>query len=102
MSEEHLVDVIRGNLVESTHLGHIAVVNSKGEILYYNGDPNRVTFARSSMKPLQALPIVETGAADFYNYDQADLSLSLRISQRRSAAHRPGVNYFKSVRFDVG
>ena len=76
MSDEHLVDVIRGNLVESTHLGHIAVVNSKGDLLYYNGNPNRVTFARSSMKPLQALPIVETGAADFYNYDQADLSLA--------------------------
>jgi L-asparaginase II len=76
MGEEQLVDVIRGSIVESTHLGHIAVVNSEGKLLYYNGDPNRVTFARSSMKPLQAVPIVETGAADFYQYDQADLSLA--------------------------
>ncbi|QUW21325.1 asparaginase [Sporosarcina sp. Marseille-Q4063] len=76
MDAEHLVDVIRGNLVESEHWGHIAVVNGDGEVLYSNGDPNRVTFARSSMKPLQAIPIVETGAATAYELDQADLSLA--------------------------
>ncbi|KXH84071.1 asparaginase [Sporosarcina sp. HYO08] len=76
MSGEHLIDVTRGELVESTHVGHIAVVNSEGTLLYFNGDPDRVTFARSSMKPLQAVPIVETGAMEFYNLDAADLSLA--------------------------
>jgi L-asparaginase II len=76
MDAEHLVDVIRGNLVESEHWGHIAVVNSNGDVLYSNGNPNRVTFARSSMKPLQAIPIVETGAASAYQLDPADLSLA--------------------------
>jgi L-asparaginase II len=76
MNAEHLVDVIRGNNVESEHWGHIAVVDSKGQLLYSKGDPDRVTFARSSMKPLQAIPIVETGAADAYQFDQADLSLA--------------------------
>ncbi|WP_342513117.1 asparaginase [Sporosarcina sp. FSL K6-1522] len=76
MDAEYLIDVIRGEMVESRHEGHVAVVNSEGQLLYYNGDPNRVTFARSSMKPLQAIPIVETGAADFYNYNQAELSLA--------------------------
>ena len=76
MNAEHLVDVIRGNLVESGHWGHIAVVNSEGELLYSNGDPNRVTFARSSMKPLQAIPIVETGAAAAYQFELDDLSLA--------------------------
>ncbi|MEK4484448.1 asparaginase [Psychrobacillus sp. FSL H8-0484] len=76
MDAERLVDVIRGGIVESEHWGHIAVVNSEGELIYSSGDPNRVTFARSSMKPLQAIPIVETGAADFYKLSPADLSLA--------------------------
>jgi len=76
MDADHLVDVVRGNIVESEHWGHIAVVNSEGEVLYSKGNPNKVTFARSSMKPLQAIPIVETGAADTYQLEPADLSLA--------------------------
>src|SRR5690606_27268837 len=76
MGGEHLVDVSRGQLLESAHSGHIAVVNSEGELLYSLGDTKRVTYARSSMKPLQAVPIVESGAMEFYGMDEADLSLA--------------------------
>lgn len=76
VNAECLVKVIRGGVVESEHWGHIAVVNSEGELIYSNGDPKMVTFARSSMKPLQAIPILETGAADFYQLSEADLSLA--------------------------
>ena len=76
MNAERLVEVIRGGVVESEHWGHIAIVNREGTLIYSNGNPNRITFARSSMKPLQAIPIVETGAADFYNLSQKDLSLA--------------------------
>lgn len=70
-----LVDVHRGNRVESSHYGHIAVVNSEGKLLYSVGNPHRVTYARSSVKPLQAIPVVETGAADHYELSEQDLSL---------------------------
>lgn len=76
MGTEALVKVLRGELVESLHRGHIAVVNAKGELLYSSGNPQEVVYARSSMKPLQAIPIVETGAADHFNFDDADLSLA--------------------------
>lgn len=76
MQAEHLIDVIRGGIVESEHWGHIAVVNAEGEILYTNGDSNKVIYARSSMKPLQAIPIVETGAAANYHFEPADLSVA--------------------------
>jgi len=76
MGTEALVKVLRGELVESIHRGHIAVVNAKGELLYSAGNPQEVVYARSSMKPLQAIPIVETGAADHFNFDDADLSLA--------------------------
>jgi L-asparaginase II len=76
MTADVLVKVLRGGLVESLHRGHIAVVNSKGELMYANGNPQEVVYARSSMKPLQAIPIVETGAADHFHFDHADLSLT--------------------------
>lgn len=73
---EQAVSVYRGELLESTHAAHVAVVNNKGELLYYYGDPHRQTFARSSMKPFQAVPIIETGAADAFNLQPVDLSLN--------------------------
>ncbi|TWT25332.1 asparaginase [Planomicrobium sp. CPCC 101110] len=76
MTAEKVVEVSRGTLVESLHRGHIAVVNAHKELLYSVGDPQKVIYARSSMKPLQAIPLVETGAADRYGFDAADLSLA--------------------------
>ncbi|UFJ40348.1 asparaginase [Brevibacillus humidisoli] len=70
-----VANVYRGDAVESTHLGHVAVVDANGTLLYSYGDPHRQTFARSSMKPIQAIPIVETGAADKFGLEPADLSL---------------------------
>lgn len=75
MNPAKLVDVFRGGEVESSHFGHIAVVNSEGKLLYSVGDPKRVTYARSSVKPLQTIPVVETGAADQYELSEQDLSL---------------------------
>lgn len=75
MKSTELVQVTRGNMVESIHKGHIAVVDYKGKLLKYAGDPYRVVYARSSMKPLQAIPLVETGVAAHYQFDEADLSL---------------------------
>lgn len=70
-----LVEVHRGGRMESSHTGHIAVVNAEGKLLYSVGDPMRITFARSSVKPIQAIQVVETGAADRYHLSDADLSL---------------------------
>lgn len=70
-----VANVYRGDAVESTHLGHVAVVDANGNLLYSYGDPHRQTFARSSMKPIQAIPVIETGTADKFGLEPADLSL---------------------------
>jgi L-asparaginase II len=75
LNSTSLVNVTRGNLIESVHHGHIAVVDAKGNLLYYAGNPSEVVFARSSMKPIQTIPVVETGAAEHYEFSDADLSL---------------------------
>ncbi|RKD23615.1 asparaginase [Caminicella sporogenes DSM 14501] len=67
--------VYRGNVVDLTHIGHIAVVDYMGNILYYYGNPYRVTFARSSAKPIQAIPVIESGAADEYGIEDKEIAL---------------------------
>lgn len=69
------IHVYRGEYIESTHNVHIAVVNSDGELVAYYGDPHRKTFARSSMKPFQATPVVECGALETYDLTERELSL---------------------------
>ena len=49
-----LVRVVRSGVTEATHLGSVAVVDADGTLVASAGDATRVTFARSSMKPLQA------------------------------------------------
>ena len=54
-------ELTRGPIVESTHFGAVAVVDSSGRLLAWYGDPKVVTFMRSSAKPLQALSLIEHG-----------------------------------------
>ncbi|GGB31952.1 asparaginase [Virgibacillus dakarensis] len=75
MENRDLIEAKRGKEVESYHHMNIAVVDSKGDLLYHLGDPEHKIYARSSMKPLQAIPLVETGAADYYYFSDADLAL---------------------------
>src|SRR5258705_13907032 len=59
-----LVEVTRGPIVESRHRGHVAAVDGQGNLAAYLGDPDTVTYLRSSAKPFQAIPLVTSGAAD--------------------------------------
>lgn len=65
----------RGNIVDLTHIGHIAVVDTKGNILYHYGDPKRITFARSSAKPMQAIPVLDSGAVDKYSITDKEMAI---------------------------
>jgi L-asparaginase II len=55
-----LVRVVRSGLVESLHVGHVAVCDAEGRLIASAGDPNRIVFARSCMKPLQASVALRT------------------------------------------
>ncbi|MCY0869006.1 MAG: asparaginase [Firmicutes bacterium] len=72
----HIVaHVLRGDRIESVHHGHVAVVDATGRLLHAYGDPHIFTYTRSAMKPVQALPLVETGAADAFAFEQRDIAL---------------------------
>jgi L-asparaginase II len=71
-----LVEVLRGDIVESEHRGAIAVVDAAGKALLEIGDTDRPVFPRSAVKAIQALPLVESGAADAYGFGEKELALS--------------------------
>ena len=71
-----MVEVWRGSLVESTHLGVAAVANARGEIVEGWGDIDLVTYPRSALKPVQAIALVETGAFAARGLTQKHLALA--------------------------
>jgi L-asparaginase II len=71
-----LVEVTRGPLVESRHRGAIVVVDASGKRRAAVGDVEQAVFPRSAIKALQALPLVESGAADRYGFGPAELALA--------------------------
>lgn len=70
MTNPVLVEVSRGSLVESRHRGAAAVVDSAGASVLALGDIDRPVFLRSAVKALQALPLIESGAADDYGDEE--------------------------------
>jgi L-asparaginase II len=72
---EILVEVLRGNRVESLHRGSIVVVNATGEIIYQAGDPAFEISMRSCAKPLQAIPVIVSGAAERFKFTDQELAL---------------------------
>lgn len=81
-----LVEITRGQIVESRHLGALAVVDSTGRLLASAGDPFYTTYLRSSAKPFQALPTVASGAFDRTGLAQDALAL-MCASHHGTEAH---------------
>jgi L-asparaginase II len=87
---EPLVEITRAGRIESVHSGHAVIVNSGGDILEAWGDPDQLIYPRSSAKIIQALPLVESGAADAFGLSARELSLSC-ASHRGAAIHTDAV-----------
>lgn len=75
MTPPVLVELTRAGASESLHRGWIAVARGDGSLVTHVGDPERLTFARSAMKPFQAIPVVERGAVDRFGFGDAELSI---------------------------
>jgi L-asparaginase II len=76
MAERPRVLVYRGGVVESRHRVSFAVANASGEIIASRGKTDRPVFPRSAIKMLQAIPLVETGAADRFHLTPQELALA--------------------------
>jgi L-asparaginase II len=71
-----LVEVWRGDAVESEHTGSVAVVDADGSTLVALGDADRPVYPRSAVKALQALPLVESDAAGRLGLTDEELALA--------------------------
>ncbi|MBG0788019.1 MAG: asparaginase [Anaerolineaceae bacterium] len=84
-----LVEVTRGEIVESIHFGAFIVVDSHGNVLASEGNPDLMTYPRSSMKPFQALPFIERGGAEKFGLTEQEISIM--------CASHSGTDLHKSV-----
>lgn len=86
MTNPALVEVIRGSIVESVHRGSVAVFDADGKAVLEIGYPLRPVFPRSAVKAIQALPLIESGAADAYGFGNKELALAC-ASHNGEAVH---------------
>lgn len=70
-----LVEVTRGDRVESIHRGAVAIVAPDGSPVSAIGDPDQFIFARSSAKPFQLAPFVASGRFDEYGFGPEALAI---------------------------
>ncbi len=71
-----IVEVTRGGMVESRHRGAISIMRSDGHAIASVGDVDRLIYPRSAIKPLQAIYLIESGAADAYALNNRHLALA--------------------------
>ncbi|MFD2205047.1 asparaginase [Kiloniella antarctica] len=71
-----MVEVTRGNMVESIHRATYVVVDAAGKVVLSGGEYERMTYGRSAIKCMQALPLIESGAADDFNLTDAEISIA--------------------------
>ena len=91
-----LVRVVRSGLEESVHWGDVAVVDPEGRVLAHAGDPGRVLFARSCMKPLQAAVSLSLAGVEFPDPEVAVMCAShnaepVHVATVRSLLARVGI-----------
>ena len=81
MLYELLVEVTRNDVVESRHFGAAVVCDYKGNVLEHWGDIEQLIFPRSALKPFLAIQLVESGACEQFELNDAELSLACSSHQ---------------------
>lgn len=91
MANPVLVEVTRGGFVESRHRGAVAIVDARNKPLLTVGNVGEPVFPRSAVKAIQALPLVESGAADAFGFQARELALA-QASHGGEPEHVAGVS----------
>lgn len=86
MTSVPMIEIWRGNLAEEVHYGHAVICGADGQVVSAWGDPTALIYPRSSCKIIQALPLVESGAADAAGLTARHLALAC-ASHKGGAIH---------------
>ncbi len=96
-----LVNVWRGNAIESRHRGSVAVVRSDGQFLLSIGDVLHHTFPRSSIKFLQAIPFVESGAVEHFALGSEHIAIACASHNGESVHHDLVADWLERIGLDA-
>ena len=96
-----LIELSRGGTLECLHFGAVAVVNRHGKLLAQAGDPHWLTFSRSTLKALQALPFMEAQGPAQFGFDQAQIAMlcashngeEKHVAQTQGMLEKAGLTY---------
>jgi len=81
-----LIKIYRGNLVENIYRGDIAIVDKAGNHTLSVGDNEKITYWRSSAKPIQVIPVIYSGAADRYKLTDKEIAI-MALSHNSEEKH---------------
>ena len=70
-----LIETSRGETPECWHFGAIAVTDLHGKLIAHAGNPDHLTFTRSTLKAIQALPFIQNKGHEFFNYQPKQLAM---------------------------
>ena len=101
MNLQPLIQLTRGGLPECLHLGAIAVVNTRGQVTAQVGDPHLLTFTRSTLKALQALPFVQARGPQQFGFSAAEVAMlcashngeDMHVAAAESMLGKAGLTY---------
>lgn len=65
----------RGAIVENFHIGYAVVIDDKGDIIFFAGDPEYPTYIRSAAKPFQVVPLLESGAVEKFKFTDEEIAI---------------------------
>ena len=96
-----LIELSRGGTPECLHLGAVAVVDTRGRLLAQAGDPHWLTFSRSTLKALQALPFMAGGGATHFGFGPPQLAMlcashngeDMHVAQTDTMLAQAGLDY---------
>jgi len=86
------VQLLREGIVESVHTCQVAIVDQRGRLLSAAGAGNMPIFPRSALKPIQAIPLITSGAMGRWQLGEADLAIACgshqgTVTQARQVFH---------------
>jgi L-asparaginase II len=96
-----LIQLNRGGTLECQHFGTVAVVNTHGNVVAQAGDPHWLTFSRSTLKALQALPFMQADGVRQFGFSGEQVALMCashngeerHVAVAQSMLDKAGLNY---------
>ena len=96
-----LIELSRGGTPECLHFGAVAVVNTRGQLVAQAGDPHWLSFTRSTLKALQALPFIQAGGQRQFGFTEAETALlcashngeDMHVNAAQSMLEKAGLGY---------